>query len=284
MEIASLGAEPKIHLRYQFRAGDRIAWDAEVSQRTELRTETSCPAPDAPQEFLSPPEQTIPMAYRVRVVSLVTSAPPQRFTLETAFENVRLTLPPALSEKKSEMESLVGNTSYTITMNRKGHTESFVLGKLAGAESKHLLDRLRSPLGMMHPLLPEPAIGMGATWRYVHRLSLQQPGGLVNALYASVYRLERIDGDAGTRVVTIHVHTTVNLEGKVMGENYGGQGRGDTRLELDVSTGLVRSLEGEMKICTLVMGRSSTNVTRFRQTFLPKESVKGPKPLGLAKE
>lgn len=278
LEVASLGAEPRHSLRYLFNAGDTLVWEAEVAQRTELRSEKICPPLNAPQGSLSRPEQTIPLGYKVRVLSQVTSAPRDRFTLRTRFDRVRLTLPPSLTDQRSLMESLVGNTSYTVTVNRRGRVESFVLGKLTGVSAKHLLDRMRSPLGVVQPVLPDPAVGVGATWRYVHRLALPQPGGQVNAVYASMYQLSKLRGEGRDALATIQVSTTINLEGKVMGEEYSGRGLGTSRLELDVATGLVRTIEGEMKICTVVLGRSSTNYTRFGQTYQASESVKGPAP------
>lgn len=275
LELSTQGAEPRRELRYLLQEGDLVVWDAEVSQRTELRSEKACGPPDAPAGSLRPPQQTIALSYRLQVASRVSSALPKRFSLETTFRNVRLTLPPGLADQSELMTSLVQSASYVTSLTRTGRVESFHLGKLTGLSMKSMLDRLRSPLGMVQPVLPEPAVGSGATWRQVHRLSLPQPGGKVDAVYVTTYKLTRLGVAGSAATAQLQFSTAVKLDGQVMGEAYQGQGRGQGRVVLDATLGLLRSASGQMSICTSVMGKSSTTHTRYSQTLLDAESKLG---------
>ncbi|MDY0001556.1 MAG: hypothetical protein RBU30_09700 [Polyangia bacterium] len=270
--LASPGDEPRRALRYRLFEGDLLVWDAQVIQRTELRNEKSCPPVTSPTSAWTPPLQTIPLTYRVQVTSRVTSSLPERLTLETRFHKARLELPPGLSDQSSLLTSLLESASYVVTLSRTGRTESFLLGKLTGVTMKSVLDRLRTPLGMVQPLLPEPPVGAGASWSQDHRLALLQPGGRVNSHYQVSYGLTRPSGQENESSVHVKISTKVTLDGQVMGETYQGQGLGQGRLELDPERGFLRSASGEMTVCTSVMGRSSRTHTRYSQTFLASES------------
>lgn len=275
LELSSPGVEPRSTLRYRLGEGDVAVWEARVSQRTELRTEKACTPLDRPGGSSVPPLQTLPLHFAVQLASQVSTALPDRFTLETRFRKVRLTLPPGLADQSELITSLMLDASYQVTMTRTGRVQSFLLGKLSGVGMRSLLERLRTPLGMVQPVLPEPAVGIGASWRQRHQLVVPQAGGKVDALYVTTYRLLALSGEGAAPSAQLGFSTTVRLEGQVMGEAFRGQGSGKGRVALDTRRGLLRSATGEMTICTSVMGRTSTSSTQYSQVLLDAESTLG---------
>ena len=268
VQVTAQGQAPQVTLRYRLRAGEQLTWQAAIEQRNELRTEKQCPASGAEPERRKPPHRTLRLGYQVNVVTRVRKALPQLVDLQTEFQDVQLTLPPSLSDQRDLLTSLVRNTRYRTRMSRRGQIHLFELERLTGSNLKAELKQLRSPLTAMQPILPTEAVGAGAAWKHQRRVALSEPGGKVTAIYATSYRLEKMIPAGKPAQAVMRVTTSIRLQGTLMGESFEGSGRTRSRIVIDTRRGLMLSARGSTRVCSAVMGQTSTNHTTFSQKLL----------------
>ncbi|MFH2007469.1 MAG: hypothetical protein ABI333_12865 [bacterium] len=264
--VVQAGVAPRLKLRYRLKEGETLVWHSFIRQVTEVRKEKQCPAPGAKL----PPHKavrTIPMSYRVDIISKVDSADDTTYDLSSRFANVTMSLPPALTSREQLLKTVIGNISYTTRMTHQGRIQRFQLGKLTTAGLRELQKRLRAPLGHLQPVLPDEAVGVGAQWVHLRTLPLLQPGGRIDATYETRYKLTALPTAAGKQVVSLAASTRMTLTGNLMGHPFQGRGTGESRLLLDARRGVLRSARGSSHICSAVLERSSTNRTSFEQTL-----------------
>jgi hypothetical protein len=273
VKLIEPGSEPRQSLRYRLRKNEQLTWQTRIQQRTVLRAEKKCPAPETSEASRRPPRQTLRLGYQLHVVTRVRAAMPDLLVLQTGFSNARLTLPPSLTDQRRLLTSLVENTRYRTRMTRQGHVRLFELGRLASSDLKAELKRLRSPLSALQPVLPGPAVGPGASWRQRRQITMVEPGGKITATYLTRYRLHRLVPAAAPAQAVLQVTGTVRLQGTLMGETFSGRGRSRSRVLLDLRRGLMLSARGKTRVCSAVLGQTSTNHTTFSQKLTDSRLV-----------
>jgi hypothetical protein len=229
--LIKAGAQPRLTLRYRFSHGEKLVW--------------------------------------LDLTTTVTRAADGLYQLDTRLSNVTMTLPPALANQRELLLKVLGNLSYTRRMSSRGRVTRFAFGKLTPRALLNLSKRFEAPLSHLQPMLPTAPVGVGAVWQHRRQHPLQQPGGRIDAIYLTQYKLTAFRTDGGRRVVDLKMATEVKMTGKLMGNDFSGGGTGTASLTLDAVRGVILRSKGNLWICSAVKGRTSTNRTAFSQTFGP---------------
>ncbi len=265
--VQKAGATPRLTLRYRFSNNDKLVWRTTMEQLTHVRSEKRCPA-DLRTKLRGAKVRTIPVRYGVDLATTVTRAPDGLYQLDTRLANVTMNLPSALTKQRQLLLKVLSGLRYTRRMSSRGQITRFAFGKMTPKSLLNLSTRLKAPLGHLQPMLPAAPVGVGAVWQHRRQHPLLQPGGRIDAIYLTQYRLTAIRMQGGAQVVDIEMTTKVQMKGKVMGNPFTGSGSGSAQLTLDAVRGVVRVSKGDLWICSAVKDRTSTNRTAFSQTLL----------------
>jgi len=258
---------PRVTLRYRFSHDEKLVWRTQMEQLTHVRKEKRCPLnPENPLRGTT--VRTIPLRYGVDLSTVVTRAPDGQYQLDTRMANVSMTLPGALANQRQLLLKVLSNVRYSRRLSNRGQVSQFSFGKLTPKSLVELGQRLRAPLSHLQPLLPAAAVGVGAVWRHLRQVPLQQPGGSIAARYLTQYRLTAIHKQGDVQVVELEMKTKIEMTGKLMGNDFAGSGAGTANITLDTVSGIIRLSKGTLWICSAVKDRTSTNRTAFSQTLL----------------
>jgi hypothetical protein len=266
--LVTPGSDPRVVLRYRLTTGDTLRYATRVRQTTVLRSDKTCPAPDAPHPATRTVTSTLPVQYGLDLVTRVIRAEGPLLALETRFEKVSLSLPPSLGSQQAVITAALEATGFTTEMTPEGQVRRFKLSQLTSRPLWDDLQRLRTPLGHLQPAFPVAAVGQGARWRDTRTLSLRETSGNLTARYdtdAEVVSLR--PGEAGQ--AEVRLVTRITVDGKVMGQPYQGSGQATGQVTLDLRRGVAVKATAESRACAAVMGRSSENVTAYEQTLVP---------------
>ena len=69
-----------------------------------------------------------------------------------------------------------------------------------------------------------------------------------------------------------------------MGKEFRGVGQNRARLVLDARSGVLLRAKGETRMCTSVLGQTSTNRTRYEQKLLKATAAPALRPAAMAPE
>lgn len=200
--LHSAGAEPRVALRYRFKAGETLAY-----RMTSRRRITGLPSPDEP-------------------VTIHLSA----FTDRVRKRRARLRW--RVDRVLSGSPRLQGLALWVETSDR-GEISTVSRGRPAPQKSS-----LRESVGQLFLAWPEAAVGPGARWTQRRDLILSPAtGGGFRAKVEARYRFERIAPCGQGRCAHLSVRTTLLLTHKAGRVRVQGKGTGTGRVVFDLRRG-----------------------------------------------
>ncbi len=224
------GTEPLVELRFDLTDGDTSVLSASQVQEFSQQVDGADQPSPGPLAFDTEIEAVVAAeGDDYRITSTVTSFAPGSDVLPSVAETL-----------ESELQSMVGLTTESL-LDSRGVTSDVEVSGLPDSQAG-LIGDLISPT-QSTVLLPEEAVGVGATWEVSETLS--QLGAEVEQ--TSVYEVVAIDGPIVTLAVTgtqdVDPETTINLSGvEATVIDWEVTSTGDIELDLG-SFGIVGTLE-----------------------------------------